>query len=656
MDILPSLLESNTLYFISLTLLHFLWQGLVIAGLLFCVNKLTSNKHSQFRYIFSLFCLLLCVIAPTVTFYVLSQPDEIINVSTFTTNDVIASPIVPSGMSNTAHQIQLADYTPLVAVLWMTGIIVLSMRLTLQMLQVHRLTTTNIVQPSDKLELIFNQLKERLFVTKRARLVISLTAHVPMAIGWIKPVVLLPANLASGLSIAQLEMLMAHELAHIKRYDYLVNLIQTFVELVLFFHPAVKWISKQIRQEREYCCDDLAIHHCGNQLVYARALAEAEVLRHNIPELAMAATGGDLSSRIHRAVGQHSCAPRYGNQWLAALAAAFVIPSIFTASKVIAMTQTEPVPVPPANQQHVMVLDAKVAENKKPQQTIAQQNNKKQKASKEQQAGKPLETTIAKVEENAQEKSPIKTTATAKLTEKTHTQIIKTVSDVKPKPKLIPKPISRAKTPDSNKSSVTDVKGKETAKQQNIASKQAEQKAKSVKAKKAQVANTVESTKVKTQQISKRKINQLAANATPSVKTPSVAKTEHVEELTTAPVVKKQPEKTKVVLEPKFTSAKLIHSVIPEHPRMPSSRQNHVDVAVTFTVDEQGHVRDIEYKGNVNSRFKRSIARALKEWRFEPAMKGNKKVSTKMSKIFGFSDPGQYLRPVTGSRIANRYR
>ena len=650
MDILPSLLESNTLYFISLTLLHFLWQGLVIAGLLFCVNKLTSNKHSQFRYIFSLFCLLLCVIAPTVTFYVLSQPDEIINVSTFTTNDVIASPIAPSGMSNTAHQIQLADYTPLVAVLWMTGIIVLSMRLTLQMLQVHRLTTTNIVQPSDKLELIFNQLKERLFVTKRARLVISLTAHVPMAIGWIKPVVLLPANLASGLSIAQLEMLMAHELAHIKRYDYLVNLIQTFVELVLFFHPAVKWISKQIRREREYCCDDLAIHHCGNQLVYARALAEAEVLRHNIPELAMAATGGDLSSRIHRAVGQHSCAPRYGNQWLAALAAAFVIPSIFTASKVIAMTQTEPAPVPPANQQHVMVLDAKVAENKKPQQPIAQQNNKKQ------QASKPFETTVAKVEENAQEKSPIKTTATAKSTEKAHTQIVKTVSDLKPKPKLIAKPISRAKTPDSNKSSVTDVKGKETAKQQKIASKQTEQKAKSVKAEKAQIANTDELTKVKPQQITKRKSNQVAANANLSVKTPSVAKTEHVEKLTTAPVVKKQPEKTKVVLEPKFTSAKLIHSVIPEYPRLFSSRQGNTDVSVTFTVNTNGRISEITYNGDVSTRFQRSITRALKEWRFEPAMQGDKEVETKISKIFSFSEPSQYLRPVTGSRIATRLR
>ena len=649
MDILPSLLESNTLYFISLTLLHFLWQGLVIAGLLLCVNKLTSNKHSQFRYIFSLFCLLLCVIAPTVTFYVLSQPDEIINVSTFTTNDVIASPIAASGISNTTHQLQLADFTPLVAVLWMTGIIVLSIRLTLQMLQVQRLTTTNIVQPSDKLELIFNQLKARLFVTKRARLVISLTAHVPMAIGWIKPVVLLPANLASGLSIAQLEMLMAHELAHIKRYDYLVNLIQTFVELVLFFHPAVKWISKQIRQEREYCCDDLAIHHCGNQLVYARTLAEAEVLRHNIPELAMAATGGDLSSRIHRAVGQHSCAPRYGNQWLAALAAAFVIPSIFTASKVIAMTQTEPAPVPPANQQHVMVLDAKAAENEKSQQPIVQKN-------KEQQASEPFETTVAKVEENAQEKSPIKTTATAKSTEKAHTQIVKTVSDVKPKPKLIAKPISRAKTPNSNKSSVTDVKGKETAKQQKTASKQTEQKAKSVKAEKAQVANTVESTKVKTQQISERKSNQLAAKANPPVKTPSVVKTEHVEKLTTAPGVKKQPEKTKVVLEPKFTSAKLIHSVIPEYPRLFSSRQGNTDVSVTFTVNTNGRISEITYNGDVSTRFQRSITRALKEWRFEPAMQGDKEVETKISKIFSFSEPSQYLRPVTGSRIATRLR
>ncbi|KPV94115.1 Regulatory protein BlaR1 [Pseudoalteromonas sp. P1-9] len=645
MDILPSLLESNTLYFISLTLLHFLWQGLVIAGLLFCVNKLTSNKHSQFRYIFSLFCLLLCVIAPTVTFYVLSQPDEIINVSTFTTNDVIASPIAPSGMPNTAHQIQLADYTPLVAVLWMTGIIVLSMRLTLQMLQVHRLTTTNIVQPSDKLELIFNQLKERLFVTKRARLVISLTAHVPMAIGWIKPVVLLPANLASGLSIAQLEMLMAHELAHIKRYDYLVNLIQTFVELVLFFHPAVKWISKQIRQEREYCCDDLAIHHCGNQLVYARALAEAEVLRHNIPELAMAATGGDLSSRIHRAVGQHSCAPRYGNQWLAALAAAFVIPSIFTASKVIAMTQTEPAPVLPTNQQHVMVLDAKVAENKKPQQPIIQKN-------KEQQASEPLETTVAKVEENVIEKASIKSTVVAKSTNKIHTQIEKTVSDTKPAPKLTSKESSLSKTRDTDKSSVTEVNEKETTKQQTIVSKQA----KSAVIDKAQTANTIESTEVKPQQISKRKSNQLAAKANPLVETPSVATTELLEKLTTAPVVKNQPEKTKAAVEPKFTSAKLIHSVIPEYPRLFSSRQGNIDVSVTFTVNTNGRISEITYNGDVSTRFQRSITRALKEWRFEPAMQGDKEVETKISKIFSFSEPSQYLRPVTGSRIATRLR
>ena len=101
--------------------------------------------------------------------------------------------------------------------------------------------------------------------------------------------------------------------------------------------------------------------------MHVRSL-KLKYLGQNIPELAMAATGGDLKSRIHRAVGQHSCAPRYGNQWLAALAAVLVVPSIFTASKVIAMTQTEPVITPPFRKiSKFMVLDAKLNQTQKTQ-------------------------------------------------------------------------------------------------------------------------------------------------------------------------------------------------------------------------------------------------------------------------------------------------
>ena len=98
-------------------------------------------------------------------------------------------------------------------------------------------------------------------------------------IGWLRPVVLWPPALLAGLSVEQFESLLAHELAHVRRHDYLVNLVQTAIETLLFYHPAVWWLSRRIRHERECCCDDLAVAACGNRLSYARALAALEELR-----------------------------------------------------------------------------------------------------------------------------------------------------------------------------------------------------------------------------------------------------------------------------------------------------------------------------------------------------------------------------------------
>ncbi|MDE3271628.1 M56 family metallopeptidase [Pseudoalteromonas sp. G4] len=626
MDILPSLLESDLLHSISLTLLHFLWQGLAIAGILLCVKKLTSNKHSELRYLVSLLSLTLCVIAPTITFLLISQPEQ----TSFATPPLASSSVISvATQADVIGQLYLSDFTPLIAVAWMCGVALLSVRLGWQMLQVHKLTTTNIVQPSDKLEQIFNQLKLQLSVAKRSRLVISLTAQVPMAIGWIKPVVLLPANLASGLTIAQLEMLMAHELAHIKRYDYLVNLIQTFVELVLFFHPAVKWISKQIRIEREYCCDDIALHHCGNHLHYARALTEAEVLRQNIPELAMAATGGDLKSRIHRAVGQHSCAPRYGNQWLAALAAVLVIPSIFTASKVIAMTQAEPIKTTPLENQHVMVLDAKPVETKKVE------------------ASKPL-IISAQVPSNTFLDSKNNKT---ELKETVSSQVTQSASNELPEPESAD-PIAQADI--VNKQTVYEQEEPiETPEIVSLATKDAvntevefvEYQELAIETQdsneETQTSVNLEMTNVTTRAFEQSQPVIIEEQAiTPS----EITETEELTKAVSTPI-----EKTK------FVEAKLLESVMPEYPRVFSNLQGQEDISVTFTVDVNGKITDIEYQSGVPRSFKRTISRALQKWRFEPALQGDTKVETKVSKVFSFNDPSQFLRPVTGSRIARRY-
>src|SRR5262249_62123234 len=129
--------------------------------------------------------------------------------------------------------------------------------------------------------------------------------------GWLHPVILLPASTLTGLSPGQIESILAHELAHIRRHDYLVNLLQSLVETLLFYHPGVWWVSRRIREERELCCDDLAVGVVGGPVLYAEALCRLERARGEAAALAVAASGGSLLARITRLVG---AAPRGHDQ------------------------------------------------------------------------------------------------------------------------------------------------------------------------------------------------------------------------------------------------------------------------------------------------------------------------------------------------------
>ena len=132
----------------------------------------------------------------------------------------------------------------------------------------------------------------------------SPVAEVPAVVGWLRPVILLPAAVVVGLTPRQLESLLAHELAHIRRHDYFVNILQTLVETFLFYHPVVWWVSSSIRYERELCCDDLAVRSCGDAVSYARALAQLERLRSVAPSLVMGSANGPLFHRIQRLLGR----------------------------------------------------------------------------------------------------------------------------------------------------------------------------------------------------------------------------------------------------------------------------------------------------------------------------------------------------------------
>jgi HEAT repeat protein/beta-lactamase regulating signal transducer with metallopeptidase domain len=183
---------------------------------------------------------------------------------------------------------------------WIVGVILLSLRLLGGWLRARRLSRIGVGPVPDYCREAAARLAARLNVRVAVRVLESHLIEAPIAIGWLRPVILLPTSAFTGLTVEHLDAIIAHELAHIRRHDYLVNLAQSVIETVLFYHPAVWWVSRQVRQEREHCCDDAAVAACGDRQRYARALVGMERLRCPVPLPVVRANGGSLVMRIRR--------------------------------------------------------------------------------------------------------------------------------------------------------------------------------------------------------------------------------------------------------------------------------------------------------------------------------------------------------------------
>ncbi len=184
----------------------------------------------------------------------------------------------------------------------MLGVALFATRLLLGLIRLHRWRADGVPVDSEPWRSMVQRLSQRLQLPRQVPLCLSQHTTVPAVMGVLRPVILLPASMLSGFTAAEVESILAHELAHIRRHDYLVHLLQSLVETLFFYHPAVWWISQQIRVEREHCCDDLAVAVCGDPLVLANALSRLEDHR-NRTELAIAASGGTLLHRIRRITG-----------------------------------------------------------------------------------------------------------------------------------------------------------------------------------------------------------------------------------------------------------------------------------------------------------------------------------------------------------------
>ncbi|WP_243302357.1 M56 family metallopeptidase [Geothrix oryzisoli] len=302
MDPLLSLVREPWARNLGWSLLHFLWQGAALGLLAWLLLALLRGASAKARYGAACALLLLMAAAPVVTFLLLQRqapaPAEPLSLT------VAALTGEPAGEAPLPLRMKAALDAALPWLLgtWALGVLLLSTRFLGSWIRVQRLRRRNSSPVPAEWHLVLSRLCRELRLSRTVRLLQSAAVEVPTALGWLRPIILLPACALTGLAPAQLEAVLAHELAHIRRGDFLVNLLQSLVEVVLFYHPAVWWLSARVRAERELCCDDAAAALCGDPLILARALTDLEALRDpDSPaptHLALAANGGSLMHRV----------------------------------------------------------------------------------------------------------------------------------------------------------------------------------------------------------------------------------------------------------------------------------------------------------------------------------------------------------------------
>ena len=298
---------------LGLTLMHFLWQGLLIGCATALALALMRNTRAEYRYLLACSALMACLCWPALELYQRLGGSTAAASTDFQMIQLAAQTITGAG-----EPFDLRDSLRGIVGLWALCAAALALRMAFGLLWIQRAIREEAPRHrTDRLrwEASVARLALRFGVTRTVRLRIVDTLASPVTAGWWRPVVLVPASLVSGMPPDLLGALLAHEMAHIKHHDYLVNLLQNVIETVLFYHPAVWWISNRIRVERELMADDLAARTLGEPRRLALALSELEKLQFSTHHLAQAANGGNLMERIQRLIRP---APRALN-WKAAI-------------------------------------------------------------------------------------------------------------------------------------------------------------------------------------------------------------------------------------------------------------------------------------------------------------------------------------------------
>ncbi|MCD4830640.1 MAG: M48 family metalloprotease [Anaerohalosphaeraceae bacterium] len=349
MDTLENVFSQEVIQRLGWTLVHFMWQGIAVAIVLAVVLKMMKKSSANLRYIIACIGLAVMVALPIATLSIVEVDNGIAAQSQIRegTNFDIVMPgptkIVKMPVAETviiagaSMEVEIPFSEKFVGVvesslstivgLWMIGVVVLSIWYLGGWCQLQKLRRKSLQLVSQRVQDSMKSIATCLGVNQVIQIAQSALVQTPTVIGWLKPIILLPASALSGLTAEQVEAILAHELAHIKRYDYLVNMLQVVVDILGFYHPAVWWVSRKIRIERENCCDDIAVAVTENKISYAKALVAVEEVRSTMPQLAVAASGGSLLERISRLLGKEQT-HKESRGWLGSIIAVLLVMAI----------------------------------------------------------------------------------------------------------------------------------------------------------------------------------------------------------------------------------------------------------------------------------------------------------------------------------------
>jgi bla regulator protein blaR1 len=295
---LQSLFPEETLKALCWTLIHSLWQGALAAALAGMIILNTRKSAARVRY--NLLCgvLFLFAITVTITFCRQAGTGDLVentatifadpgpeNTTTIASNETMPAPAANFMDSATAY---FNEHAGLFVLIWAALFLVHCIKMATGLAGVRRLRHAKTCSPGEDWQTKLDHLSRAIGLRQPIRLLQSGLVRVPVAIGLFKPVILVPLGLLAHLPPEQVETILLHELAHIRRRDYLVNLLQCLAEAIFFFNPALLWISSLVRQEREACCDDIVVANTTRKRNYLEALVSFQEYSLNSPAYAMA--------------------------------------------------------------------------------------------------------------------------------------------------------------------------------------------------------------------------------------------------------------------------------------------------------------------------------------------------------------------------------